>query len=103
MQPVEFNEKVWRALKLIPRGRITTYKEMAKYLGRPGASRAVGKACHKNPGAPTVPCHRVVKSDGSLGGYVRGARKKASWLKKEGVKVKSGKVEEFKKKIYRFM
>ena len=69
MRPVEFNKKVWAALKLIPRGRVTTYKELAKYLGKPKAARAVGNACGANPDAPRVPCHRVVRSDGRLGGY----------------------------------
>ena len=69
MRPVEFNKKVWLALKLIPRGRVTTYKELAKYLGKPKAARSVGNACGKNPDAPRAPCHRVVRSDGRLGGY----------------------------------
>ena len=68
MRPVEFNKKVWAALKLIPRGRVTTYKELAKYLGKPKAARAVGNACGANPDAPRVPCHRVVRSDGRLDG-----------------------------------
>ena len=97
-----FNKKVWAALKLIPRGRVTTYKELAKYLGKPKAARAVGNACGKNPDAPRAPCHRVVKSDGSLGGYGGGAKRKIKLLKKEDIRVNKGKVEEFKKKIYRF-
>ena len=69
MRSAGFNKKVWLALKLIPRGRVTTYKELAKYLGKPKAARSVGNACGKNPDAPRVPCHRVVRSDGRLGGY----------------------------------
>ncbi len=102
MRPVEFNKKVWAALKLIPRGRVTTYKELAKYLGKPKAARAVGNACGKNPNAPKVPCHRVVRSDGGLGGYGGGVKKKVELLKKEGIKIGGNKVKEFKKKIYRF-
>lgn len=98
----EFNKKVWAALKLIPRGRVTTYKELAKYLGWPKAARAVGNVCGRNPDAPLVPCHRVVKSDGSLGGYARGVKRKIELLKKEGVRVKKGKVAEFKKKKFKF-
>lgn len=98
----DFNKKVWLALKLIPRGRVTTYKEIAKYLGKLQAARAVGNACGKNPDAPAVPCHRVVKSDGGLGGYSGGVKRKTEILRKEGVKVKNGRVEEFKKKKYIF-
>lgn len=96
------NERVWAALKLIPRGRVTTYKEIAHYLGKPKAARAVGNACHKNPDAPGVPCHRVVKSDGRLGGYAGGTKMKIGLLKREGVRVEKGKVKDFEKKIYRF-
>jgi methylated-DNA-[protein]-cysteine S-methyltransferase len=96
MRPAEFNKKVWAALKLIPRGKVTTYKEIAKYLGRPKAARAVGNACGKNPNAPRVPCHRVVRSDGRIGGYAGGIKKKIELLKKEGVRVKRGKVEDCK-------
>jgi len=102
MRPVEFNKKVWAALKLIPRGRVTTYKEIAKYLGKPRAARAVGNACGKNSNAPRVPCHRVVKSDGGLGGYARGAKKKIELLEGEKIKIKYNKIEDFKKKIYKY-
>jgi methylated-DNA-[protein]-cysteine S-methyltransferase len=102
LRSTEFNKKVWQALKKIPRGRVTTYKEIVRYLDRPGAARAVGNACGKNPDAPRTPCHRVVKSDGRLGGYAGGLKKKITLLKKEGIKMEKGKVEEFKKKIYRF-
>ena len=102
MRPAEFQKKVWLALKLIPRGRVTTYKELAKYLKKPKAARAVGNACGANPDAPRVPCHRVVKSDGGLGGYARGVKRKIYLLKKEGIIVKRGKVENFEKKIHKF-
>ena len=99
---IGLNERVWLALKLIPRGRVTTYKEIAGYIGRPKAARAVGNACHKNERAPSVPCHRVVKSDGRLGGYAGGVRKKIILLKKEGASLKKGRIGEFEKKIYKF-
>jgi methylated-DNA-[protein]-cysteine S-methyltransferase len=102
MHSGDFNKKVWEALKLIPRGRVTTYKEIAKFVGRSRAARAVGNACNKNPFAPGVPCHRVVKSDGSIGGYASGSLKKKMRLEKEGVKIDKGKIRNFKSAIYKF-
>ncbi|MDO8625012.1 MAG: MGMT family protein [Candidatus Diapherotrites archaeon] len=95
---VLFNQKVYRALSKIPRGRVTTYAQIAKAIGHPKAYRAVGGACNKNPNAPAVPCHRVVKSDGSLGGYAHGKRRKIALLKKEGIAVQDGKVVDFEEK-----
>lgn len=102
MGDLNFNNKVWLALKKIPRGRVTTYKEIAKHLSRPGAARAVGNACKLNPDIPSVPCHRVVESDGRLGGYAGGVKKKIELLKKEGVRVRKWRVGEFEKKVFRF-
>ncbi|KKS32454.1 MAG: Methylated-DNA/protein-cysteinemethyltransferase [Parcubacteria group bacterium GW2011_GWC2_42_12] len=102
MRSTEFDKKVWRALKLIPHGRVTTYKEIAKFIGKPKAARAVGNSCHKNPDAPRVPCHRAVKSDGQLGGYARGARKKIILLKKEGIEIEKDKIKDFKNRKYKF-
>jgi len=65
----DFQVSVWKELLKIPRGRTKTYKEIAVAIGRPNSSRAVANACAQNPYAPDVPCHRVVRSDGSLGGY----------------------------------
>ena len=65
----DFQVSVWKELLKIPRGRTKTYKEIAVAIGRPNSSRAVANACAQNPYAPDVPCHRVVCSDGSLGGY----------------------------------
>lgn len=61
-----FAEKVYDAVKRIPRGRVATYGQIAEIVGCPGGSRAVGNALHVNPFAPVVPCHRVVAADGSL-------------------------------------
>lgn len=90
-----FDEKVWQGMKKIPRGKVTTYKELAAAVGSPRAFRAVGNACNKNPFSPKIPCHRVVKSDGSLGGYAHGPRKKAALLEKEGVRIKNNKIVDF--------
>ena len=65
----DFQIAVWRELLKIPSGKTKTYKEIAISIGRPNSSRAVANACAQNPYAPEVPCHRVLRSDGSLGGY----------------------------------
>lgn len=80
-----FAEKVYKLTARIPRGRISTYKEIACALGNPEASRAVGNALNKNPYAPEVPCHRVIHSNGEIGGFASGTAKKINILKKEGV------------------
>jgi methylated-DNA-[protein]-cysteine S-methyltransferase len=101
-----FNERVWKKMRKIPRGRVTTYKQLARALNT-RAYRAVGNACRHNPYAPEVPCHRVVKTDGTIGGFggkMRGKniKRKAALLKKEGVRIKDGKVVDFEKKLYKF-
>jgi len=65
----DFQVSVWKELLKITRGKTKTYKEIAIAIGKPNSSRAVANACAQNPYAPAVPCHRVVRSDGSLGGY----------------------------------
>ncbi|HNT96687.1 MAG TPA: MGMT family protein [Elusimicrobiales bacterium] len=80
-----FQRAVWKACMSIPPGETRSYKWIAERIGRPGAVRAVGNALGKNPFAPVVPCHRVIRSDGSPGGFSGpgGARAKAALLKKE--------------------
>lgn len=89
-----FEKKVYVACRRIPRGKVSTYAEIARAIGRKGAARAVGNVLNKNPFA-TVPCHRVVCSDGKIGGYAHGERAKEKILKREGVEIKSGKVKDF--------
>lgn len=79
-----FEMKVWRAIRAIPRGRTLSYKELALRAGSPAASRAAGSACGKNPVPLIIPCHRVVGSNGSLGGYTGGLEIKKMLLKIEG-------------------
>ena len=102
MKLTEFEKKVIASLKRIPRGKVTTYRQIAKFIKKPKAARAVGNACNKNPWAPRVPCHRVVKSGGRLGGYAGGAKKKIELLKREGILVGRGKIKDFKRKIFWF-
>jgi methylated-DNA-[protein]-cysteine S-methyltransferase len=82
----KFQIKVWKAISKIPRGQVRTYKELAKLIKKPKASRAVANACGKNPYPIKIPCHRVIRSDGSLGGYSGrgGISAKKDLLKKEG-------------------
>ena len=82
-----FQKKVWAALCNIPKGTTVTYAQLARKIGKPKAVRAVGNAVGKNPFAPTVPCHRVLRSDGALGGYSGkgGVATKKKLLKAEGV------------------
>jgi methylated-DNA-[protein]-cysteine S-methyltransferase len=84
-----FQKKVWRAITEIPRGETITYKNLAKKLGKPRAVRAVANAVGANPFPPVIPCHRVVRSDGTLGGYSGkgGIKTKKVLLKKEGIKL----------------
>ncbi len=83
----KFQLKVWAYLCKIPRGRVKTYSQVAKAIGKPLAVRAVANAIGKNPYAPKIPCHRVIRSDGSLGGYSGkgGVKTKRFLLQKEGI------------------
>jgi methylated-DNA-[protein]-cysteine S-methyltransferase len=94
-----FNQKVWALTARIPKGRVTTYAELARALGTK-AYRAVGNAMNRNPYAPGVPCHRVVGSDGSLTGYAHGLEKKQLMLADEGVEVAQARVSV--ENVYRF-
>ena len=69
MKGTKFQIKVWQYLKKIPKGSVKTYKDVAIAINKPKAARAVANACAKNPYAPKIPCHRVIRSDGGLGGY----------------------------------
>jgi methylated-DNA-[protein]-cysteine S-methyltransferase len=89
---MSFDERVWNACRLVPKGRVTTYKQIAKKLGTRGY-RAVGGALNRNPYAPIVPCHRVVGSDGSLTGFAGGISSKRQLLVDEGVQIRKGKVD----------
>jgi len=83
----DFQKKVYQVVKQIPKGQVMTYKEVAEKIGNKKAYRAVGNILNKNTN-PEVPCHRVVRSDGKIGDYRSGIRKKARLLKKEGIKIK---------------
>lgn len=106
-----FTEKVYALARRIPRGKVGTYQELARQLRNPRAVRAVGNALNKSPGMskilraiegpkaspaygrPRVPCYRVVRADGSVGGFAGGTKAKITLLKKEGIMVRKGKVD----------
>jgi AraC family transcriptional regulator of adaptative response/methylated-DNA-[protein]-cysteine methyltransferase len=81
-----FERRVYAVVRRIPRGQTRTYAWVARQIGRPQAWRAVGNALNRNPYAPHVPCHRVIRSDGSLGGFARGMRRKQAMLRREGAR-----------------
>ena len=87
LKGTKFQVIVWKYLKTIPKGEIRTYKEVAKAIKRPLSYRAVANAIAKNPYSPLIPCHRVIKSDGSVGGYSGkgGVETKVKLLKSEGI------------------
>ncbi|MFA4827064.1 MAG: MGMT family protein [Candidatus Shapirobacteria bacterium] len=94
-----FADRVYKILREVPVGRVTTYKVIAQKLGCK-AYQAVGQALRNNPYAPEVPCHRVVRSDGRIGGFMgktmgKEIEKKIKLLKSEGVKIDNGKIGEF--------
>ncbi len=104
-----FNEKIWNLCKKIPKGKVTTYKLLAEAAGTK-AYRAVGNAMNKNKNGilacgytkEMVPCHRVVDSKGNLHGFAHGLKKKAELLRKEGIKIKRGKVTDFDDVLHTF-
>jgi methylated-DNA-[protein]-cysteine S-methyltransferase len=93
-----FQFRVWSLLRKIPRGRVTTYADLARALGSPRAARAVAQACARNPHPIVTPCHRVVMSDGSIGGYSGpgGERRKAALLTAEGIRIQNKHIVGFK-------
>lgn len=96
-----FSAQCYALIKTVPEGRVTSYKEIAKALNTK-AYRAVGTAMSKNKELITVPCHRVVKSDGRVGEYALGAEAKIKLLEKEGVKIEEKKVKDFDAILYTF-
>jgi len=96
-----FNEKCYSILVKVPKGKVTTYKEIARKLNSK-AYRAVGNAMNKNPYAPKVPCHRVVKSNGEVGGFAFGVKKKIEMLKKEGVYIDKNNKIDLKEYLFKF-
>ena len=100
-EDLSFNEKCYKLLKQIPEGKVTTYREMANAMGSK-AWRAVGTAMAKNKDLIIIPCHRVVRSDGSIGQYALGTNKKSQLLESEGIKIENEKVSNLDEFFYKF-
>ena len=89
LKGTKFQLKVWNYLTKIPKGKVKTYLQVAKGIGNPSAVRAVASAIGKNPNAPKIPCHRIIRTDGFIGGYSGkgGIKTKKLLLKREGIKL----------------
>lgn len=87
LEGTNFQRTVWKEISKIPFGETRTYKDLAIAIGKPNSSRAVANACGKNPYAPEIPCHRVIRSDGHIGGYSGsgGKKRKKQLLEQEGL------------------
>ena len=89
LEGTDFQKSVWQALSNIPYGKTSSYKDIANQIGKPKATRAVGTAVGKNPFLIIIPCHRVIKTDGSIGGFAYGSEAKRKLLKIEGINLNS--------------
>ena len=99
---MNIDKKIYKKLLEVPKGKITTYGELAKAVGLKNGQRTVGKIMNKNPYPVIIPCHRVVKSDGKVGGYAYGEEIKSDMLTREGIVIKNGKILDLENTIYRF-
>ena len=99
---MNLDKRIYKKLLEVPKGKIPTYGELAKAVGLKNGQRAVGKIMNKNPYPVIIPCHRVVKSDGKVGGYAYGEEIKSDMLTREGIVIKNGKILDLENTIYRF-
>ena len=99
---MNIQQKIFKKLLEVPKGKITTYGELAKAVGLTNGQRAVGKIMNKNPYPVIIPCHRVVMSTGKIGGYAYGEHIKIKMLNDEGIKIQDGKILNLKNTLYQF-
>jgi len=99
---IKLEHRVYQKLLKVPKGKVTTYGELAKAVGLENGQRVIGQIMNKNPFPVIIPCHRVVKSDGKIGGYYYGEQVKTKMLSDEGVLVKNGKIQDWKETVFRF-
>ncbi|MRN40421.1 MAG: methylated-DNA--[protein]-cysteine S-methyltransferase [Nitrosopumilales archaeon] len=95
-------QDVYVLLSKIPPGKVSTYGDIAKALGHPKAARAIGRIIANNPNPISIPCHRVVKSNGEIGGFAYGEQRKREILEKEGIKFQNRIVENFEEQRLSF-
>ncbi|OLB90749.1 MAG: cysteine methyltransferase [Thaumarchaeota archaeon 13_1_40CM_38_12] len=98
---MNLEQKVYRKLLEVPRGKVTTYSELAKAVGLKNGQRVIGRIMNKNPYPVVIPCHRVILSNKKVGGYAWGEKVKSKMLAKEGIQIKKGKILD-PDVIYRF-
>ena len=96
------NKKIYKKLLQVPPGKITTYGELSRAIGFVNGQRVIGQIMKKNPFPVIIPCHRVVKSNGEIGGYAYGISIKKNMLVKEGISISNNKIKNFQKTIFRF-
>ena len=99
---MNIEEKIYKKLLQVPPGYVTTYGELAKAINLKNGQRVVGQIMKKNPFPVIVPCHRVVKSDGNVGGYAYGTAIKKNMLTREGLKINNNKILDFKNNLFQF-
>ena len=99
---MNIEEKIYRKLLEDQEGNVTTYGDLAKAINLKNGQRVVGQIMKKNPFPVIVPCHRVIKSDGTVGGYAYGTERKKYMLSKEGLKINNNKISDFKKNLFCF-
>ncbi len=99
---MKLEEKIYKKLLEVPKGKITTYGELAKAVGLKNGQRVVGKIMNKNPYPVIIPCHRVIMSTGKIGGYAFGEQIKTKLLNDEGIQIKNGKILDLENRVYRF-
>lgn len=98
----QLEQNVYKKLLSVPKGKVTTYGELARAVGMNNGQRAIGKIMNKNPFPVIIPCHRVVKSDGQIGGYYFGDEVKSKMLSDEGVMIKNGRIQNWEDTVFRF-
>ena len=99
---MNLDQMVYKKLVQVPKGKVTTYGELAKAVGLKNGQRAIGRIMNKNPYPVIIPCHRVVNSNGKIGGYAYGDDVKNKMLTKEGIELRNSKILDFEKRIYKF-
>lgn len=99
---MSLEDRVYKKLLEVPKGKITTYGELARAVGLKNGQRQIGSIMSKNPHPGIVPCHRVVRSTGEVGGYLYGTEIKTSMLNQEGVDIQNGRISDMKNNMHRF-